>query len=64
MKSSDPDGQKQAEGVDADVALTSGDLLAHVDALTGGRNAGGGLDVLRVQHARTRLVRCPGPKAL
>lgn len=51
----DPDGQQQAEGIDADVAFAACDLLACVDALTGGRDVRGGLDALGVQDAGARL---------
>ncbi len=51
----DPDREEEAEGVDADMALASGDLLARIDALPGGRDIGRGLDALGVQHARARF---------
>jgi hypothetical protein len=51
----DPGGQKQAEGVDGDVAFAAEDPLAHVDALVGDVDVGGGLDGLAVEHAGARL---------
>lgn len=50
-----PDGRQQSEGVDTEVALTTSDFLACVDALIGCRHVGGGLDALSIQHAGARL---------
>jgi hypothetical protein len=44
-------GQQQAEGVDADMVLADGDLLARVDALAICRNVGRGLDTPRTEDA-------------
>ena len=52
----DPRGEQETDGVDADVAFASHDLLARVDALTCGGNVGGGFDALRVRDARARLL--------
>ncbi|GGY89413.1 hypothetical protein GCM10010343_13320 [Streptomyces avidinii] len=51
----DQHGEEEAEGVGDDAAFAARDLLARVDALAGGRNAGGGLDAPSVDHARRRL---------
>lgn len=48
-------GQEEAEGVDADVALAARNLLGCVATLACGRDAGGRLDALGVQHAGRRL---------
>ncbi|AYV32907.1 hypothetical protein EES41_39740 (plasmid) [Streptomyces sp. ADI95-16] len=51
--------EEKAECVGDDAPLPADDLLASVDALAGGMNAGGGLDALGVDHAGRRFGVAP-----
>src|SRR5689334_20202526 len=55
----DQDRQQKAEGVGDDAAFAAHDLLARVDALAPGRDTGGSLDALRVDHAGRGLGTLP-----